>query len=140
MVCKLSKSVTRRVSDMLVVSMTRDGLVLRHHRGRRRVILSWDFIEESHLFKFRKLADAFSVDAPSRWIPAAGERVLVRPSERVLVAEVRRVLRGCGDEIVVCWVSGKKKEVRVLRSQTRPWSILAKKRVVTPKGDISTDQ
>ena len=119
----LTRNVTRVVSTSLVTSLTEQGLVLRRPYGRRKVLLTWEHLEREYLNDAQTGIEAFDRPLPSRWLPSIGDTVWVKPGGTAWRGEVAKVLLGMGEEVVEVFVShgGKKKrEVRVLLSQTRP--------------------
>jgi hypothetical protein len=132
----LNRRVTRRVSDTLVASLDAKGLILRRPRGRKRVLVTWEELDSEYLADARTSAEAFRRRLPARWLPKPGDMVWVKPKSHVWTALVRKVLHGCGEEIVVCRMAGRTPEMHVLLSRTRPMSSAELKRVVTPEGEI----
>ncbi len=133
----LSRPVSRRVGEKLVATMTENGLVLRRPHGRRRVLVTWKELDSEYLHDDRRGVEAFTRPLPARWLPAPGEWIWAKPASRVWSAQVRRVLNGLGEEIVVCRLAGRvESECHLLLSQTRPKASRELKRVVTPNGKI----
>jgi len=133
----LSRRVSRRVSDTLVASLDERGLILRRPHGRRKVLVTWEELESEYLHDARTGAEAFDRPLPARWLPSPGEWVWVKPKRKAWLAQVRRVLAGLGEEIIVCRLGGRgEKEIPVLLSRTRPRPSGSLKRVVTPEGEI----
>ena len=127
----LTRDTTRVVSETLVASLTKQGLVLRRPRGRRKVLVTWEELEREYVSDAPTGLEAFKYPLPCRWLPAIGEAVWVKPKDTAWRGEVAKVLSGMGEEIVVVFFldrkrklklncKGEPREVRVLLSQTRP--------------------
>jgi len=118
----LTRDTTRVVSETLVASLTKQGLVLRRPRGRRKVLVTWEDLEREYVHDARTGLEAFERPLPRHWLPSIGDPVWVKPELTAWRGEVGRVLPGMGEEIVVVFLNhnGKSREVRVLLSQARP--------------------
>ena len=120
----LTRDTARVVSEDLVATLTKRGLVLRRPRCRKKVLVRWEDLEREYLHDAATGVEAFERPLPKRWLPSVGEEVWVRPVEKVWRGETVKVLPGMGEETVVVRPGGKKlREVRVLLSQTRPLGV-----------------
>ncbi len=115
----LNRNVSRVVSKSLVATLTAQGLVLRRPYGQRKVLVTWEELDSEYMRDARTGGEAFERPLPSRWLPAVGESVWIKPRDTAWRGEVVKVLAGLGEEIVVARLK-RKREVRVLLSQTRP--------------------
>jgi len=118
---RLTRDTTRVVSDRLVATLTKEGLVLRRPYGRRKALVTWTDLEREYLHDSEGGLAAFGEPLPRRWLPRVGEPIWVKPRDTAWRGEVSKVLSGMGEQIVVALLGTKRRrEVRVLLSQTRP--------------------